>query len=155
MKPTWRAAGRLLRWLGEVVRYSLAAFACFLLDIGALIALRTWTPLPLALDAALAFSLAAVLNFVLNRQWVFPRQGRAGRAPADFARYLALVVAGLLVTTVVVPLLTGVGLDYRVAKLSASGLVAIINFVIVPRWVFRPRVRRELTSGDAPVRSGL
>ena len=45
----------------------------------------------------------------------------------------------LLVTSLVVPVLAGGGLDYRIAKLSASGLVAIINFVVMPRWVLGAR----------------
>jgi putative flippase GtrA len=152
-------AGRFLRWLGELIRYWLVAFACFVLDIGALVALHSLTPLPLALDTALAFSLAAVVGFVLSRRWVFRHAARSGRPQADFTRYVVAVVAGLVVTTVMVTGLARLGLDYRLARLAASGLVAMLNFVVVKRWVFRrpapaPRAAEAavpLPAGGLPV----
>jgi putative flippase GtrA len=146
--------GKLLRWLGEFIRYSLVSFGGFVLDIGALVALRTLTPLPLAVDAAVAFALAAVFSFALTRQWVFP-DARSGRPQADFARYMVLITAGLLVTTAVVAGLAGLGLDYRLAKLGASGLVGLLNFFIMPRWVLRrgagrPAPVAAVRAGTAP-----
>jgi putative flippase GtrA len=129
--------GGLRRAAGEVVRFSLVGLVSFALDVGALVALRTMTPLPLALDAALAFAVASLFNFVASRQWVWPDAARSGKPHADLARYALLVGAGLLVTTVTVPVLAVLGLDYRMAKLAASGLVAVLNFVVMPRWVFR------------------
>jgi putative flippase GtrA len=125
------------RRLGELVRFAIVGLASFALDVGALVALRTRTPLPLAVVTALAFSIAALFNFVLSRQWVFPDAARAGKPHADLARYAVLVAAGLLLTTVTVPVLAVGGLDYRLAKLLASGLVALLNFLVMPRWVFR------------------
>ena len=46
------------------------------------------------------------------------------------------MAATLLLTTVAVPVLA-TGMDYRLAKLAASGLVAALNYVSIPRWVFR------------------
>jgi putative flippase GtrA len=141
----------LHRRLGELLRFGLVGGATFALDLGALFALRELTALPLALDAALAFGLAAVVNFVLSRQWVFPEAATGTRPAADFLRYAVLVGAGLLVTTVTVPLLAWAGLDYRIAKLVASGLVAALNFVVMPRWVFRgPRPGASAPRGEVP-----
>jgi putative flippase GtrA len=129
--------GRISRqWLREAFRFGLVNLGCFVLDVVALLALRELTALPLAVDAALAFAVAALVNFALSRQWVFERAARGGRPHADLARYALLVAAGLLITTVTVPLLAGVGVDYRVAKLIASGMVGVSNFVVMPRWVF-------------------
>jgi putative flippase GtrA len=127
----------LRRRIGELVRFSVVGLASFALDVGALVALRTGTPLPLAVDTALAFGSASLFNFVLSRQWVFPDASRTDRPHADLARYAVLVAAGLLVTTATVPLLAVAGMDYRLAKLAASGLVAVLNFAVLPRWVFR------------------
>jgi putative flippase GtrA len=122
----------------EFVRFAVVGLACFAIDAGILVALRTGTPVPLALDAALAFGIASLINFVLSRQWVFSN-ARAGKPHADLARFTVLVGAGLAVTTVTVPVLAVMGLDYKLAKLVASGLVALLNFVVLPRLVFRSR----------------
>jgi putative flippase GtrA len=140
--------------MGELLRFSLVGGASFALDVGGLVALRTATPLPLAVDAAVAFAVAALFNFVLSRQWVFPQAAAGGRPDADLARYALLVVAGLGLTTLVVPLLAVAGLDYRLAKLVASLLVALLNFIVMPRWIFRggrpfrSPGRDELTAED-------
>jgi putative flippase GtrA len=132
-----RVTRRVRRRLGELIRFAVVGLASFALDVGALVALRTATPLPLAVDVALAFAVASLFNFVLSRQWVFPDASRTSRPHADLARYVVLVGAGLLLTTVTVPVLAVLGVDYRLAKLAASGLVALLNFVVMPRWVFR------------------
>jgi putative flippase GtrA len=122
----------------EFVRFAIVGLASFAIDMVALVALRRGTAVPLAVDTALAFSIASLVNFVLSRQWVFSN-ARGGKPHEDLARYLVLVGAGLGLTTVTVPVLAVMGLDYRLAKLVASGLVALLNFVVLPRLVFRSR----------------
>ncbi|MBO0867832.1 MAG: GtrA family protein [Micromonosporaceae bacterium] len=147
------AAGiRATLWqrLVEFVRFSLVGGVSFALDAGALVVLRTYTPVPLAVDTAVAFALGALLTFVLSRQWVFPNAD-TGKPQADLARYVVLIGVGLGLTTLTVPLLARAGLDYRLAKLVASLLVALLNFVVMPRWVFRGgRPARSPRPGQLP-----
>jgi putative flippase GtrA len=121
----------------ELVRFSLVGLACFALDVAVLVALRTWTPLPLGVDAGVAFGVAALATFVASRQWVFAEARRGARPHTALVRYVGLIGAGLLLTAAAVPLLAATGLDYRLAKLAASGVVALGNFIVMPRWVFR------------------
>jgi putative flippase GtrA len=133
-----RPSGAVVRRLPELVRFSFAGAMSFLLDLGLLVALKSLTPLPLGWVAALAFAAAALVNFALSRQWVFSAATVDSHPPADLARYAVLVVAGLALTTAAVPLLTLIGLDYRLAKMLSSGLVAAMNYLAIPVWVFRP-----------------
>jgi putative flippase GtrA len=125
------------RRLPEVLRFGAAGLATFGFDLGCLVVLRTFTSLPLAVDAALAFAIAALVNFTLSRQWVFEAAAQGPNPTADLFRYGVLTVVGLAFTAVSVPLLA-LGMDYRIAKLVASGLGAALNFVALPRWVFVP-----------------
>jgi putative flippase GtrA len=125
------------RRVWELVRFSLVGGAAFGIDMGGLVALHQWTGLPLPVDTATAFAASSLFTFVLSRQWVFPDAGRGRKAQAALVRYAGLVIFCLLLTTAVVPLLAATGLDYRLAKLVASGLVALTNFIVMPRWVFR------------------
>jgi putative flippase GtrA len=126
------------RRLPELFRFSAAGLASLLLDLGVLVALKSVTPMPLAWDAGLAFAVAALGNFALTRQWVFTTEASGGKPSRELARYGVLVAAGLALTTAAVPLVTTTGIDYRVAKLVAAGLVAALNYLILPLWVFRP-----------------
>ena len=122
---------------------------CFVLDIVLLLSLHHLAHAPAGVAAAIAFALASVVNFVLSRQWVFARTARGGNPRADLARYAALVTTGLLVTTGAVAVLAHLGLDYRLAKLAASGVVGLLNFVVMPRWVFAGD-RTPVTTGREP-----
>jgi|NGEPerStandDraft_6_1074524.scaffolds.fasta_scaffold93748_3 putative flippase GtrA len=125
-----------MRRLAELLRFSVAGAGSFLLDVVALVAFKSLTTMPLALDAALAFAAAAAVNFILIRRWVFATAAAGSRPSADLARYALLVLAGLGLTTLAVPVLTAAPMDYRVAKLVASGLVAALNYLVIPRWIF-------------------
>jgi putative flippase GtrA len=137
MSRTIRPAGPRMRRLLELLRFSVAGAASFFVDLVVLVLLKDHTPLPLALDAAIAFAVAALVNFALSRQWVFDAAAKSPSPSADLARYALLVGAGLALTTVAVPLLAGVRVDYRLAKVLASGVVAATNYLLLPRWVFR------------------
>jgi putative flippase GtrA len=131
-----RSRGPRARRLLELLKFGVAGGSTFALDLGLLVLLRQFTSLPLAVDAAAAFAVAAGVNFALTRHWVFATASAGQSASADLARYVLLVGAGLVLTAVTVPLLAAAGTDYRIAKLLASGLVAAVNYVLLPRWVF-------------------
>jgi len=137
LPPASSSRGPRLRRLVELLKFGVAGAATFALDLVLLVLLKQNTSLPLAVDAATAFAVAALVNFALTRHWVFDTAAAAGRsASADLARYALLVGAGLALTAATVPLLAAAGVDYRIAKLLASGLVAAVNYVLLPRWVF-------------------
>jgi putative flippase GtrA len=100
--------------------------------------------MPLGIDTALAYTLAALVNFVLSRQWVFEQASDGARPRTALVRYFIVVVIGLLVTAVLVPALQAAGIDYRIGKVLVSGLVGIANYFAFPLWVFKG------TAADAP-----
>lgn len=123
--------------IAEVARFCAVGLATFGLDEGCLILLRSHSPMPLALDTALAYTLAALVNFVLSRQWVFEQASQGADPRTALVRYVVVVVIGLLVTAAAVPGLSDAGLDYRIAKIVVSLLIGIANYFAFPAWVFR------------------
>jgi putative flippase GtrA len=123
--------------IAEVARYCAVGLAVFSLDEGSLILLRSHTAMPLALDTALAYALASLVNFVGSRQWVFERAAHGARPRVALVRYVVVIVIGLLVTAAIVPAMADGGLDYRLAKVVASLLIGVANYFAFPRWVFR------------------
>lgn len=123
--------------LAEIARYCAVGLTTFALDEGCLIALHAYTPMPLFLDTAIAFALSSLLNFVISRQWVFEQASQGARPRTALTRYVVVVAMGLLLTAAVVPILSALGVDYRVGKLFASGAVGVGNYFAFPLWVFR------------------
>ena len=129
----WVTRERLL----EIVRFGVVGGGTFALDEGCLILLRSSTAMPLGIDTALAYALAAVVNFVLSRQWVFEQASTGARPRTALVRYIIVVVIGLLVTAALVPALQAAGIDYRIGKILVSGVVGIANYFVFPMWVFK------------------
>ncbi len=89
---------------------------------------------------ALAFLVAASANWALNRAWTFRGQG-AGRARAQWARYLAINLVGFAVNrgayAAVVTLSTAAAAEPILAT-AASALAGMgLNFTLSRRLVFR------------------
>ena len=123
--------------VAEIARYCAVGLTTFALDEGCLILLHAYSPMPLFLDTAVAFAISSLVNFVISRQWVFEQASQGARPRTALTRYVVVVAMGLLLTAAVVPLLSAVGVDYRVGKLFASGAVGVGNYFAFPLWVFR------------------
>jgi putative flippase GtrA len=91
--------------------------------------------LPVATFTGVAFSF--VVNFLLNRRWVF---GAAGPAAGQFARYLTLAALNWMLTVLTVTWLTEVvGLYFMLARVLALAVFTVLNFLALRAWVFRAR----------------
>jgi putative flippase GtrA len=134
----------------DLIRFLAVNGGCFVLDIALLLALHHLAHASAGVAATIAFAFASAVNFILSRQWVFAQTARGGNPRADLLRYVGLVSTGLLLTAVVVSGLAHLGLDYRLAKLAASGMVGILNFIVLPRWVFSGDRSPVLTPDETP-----
>lgn len=139
---TWATRERL----AEIARFCAVGLSVFLLDEGCLILLRTYTHVPLGVDTAIAFTLASLVNFVASRQWVFEQASQGARPRAALIRYVVVVALGLIASALIVPALSSLGIDYRIGKMLASGLVGIGNYFAFPKWVFRSPAPASLAS---------
>ena len=118
-----------------VPRFLLVGVASLVVDFSVYVAAHAVLGFPVWLAAATGFCAAFVVNFGLNRSWVFAAAhgGRSGQ----LGRYVVLVLVNLGITTAAVAWLVHVGMEYRLAKLVVAAVVAVINFVAQRRWVFR------------------
>lgn len=123
--------------IAEIVRFCAVGLATFGLDEGCLIVLHSYGHMPLAVATAIAYAIAALVNFLASRQWVFEQASHGAAPRTALTRYVVLVAVGLLFTAAAVPVLSAAGLDYRLAKMAASILVGIGNYFAFPLWVFR------------------
>lgn len=91
----------------------------------------------LILSQSFSFACGFAVSFVLNRLWVFQS---AGTWTGDLARYGALAVINLVLGNIAIGLLVGPAAFHPlVAKLVVMVLIAIWNYVIFSRLVFRQR----------------
>jgi putative flippase GtrA len=95
------------------------------------------TPAQVAL--AMGYVAGLLLHFTLNRRFVFASAGGfAHRLSAQGARYLLVAVAAYAATAAAMATLPGWLDAPEVAVfISVTGLVTVVNFVVLRSWVFR------------------
>ena len=85
--------------------------------------------------SGLAFAVAVVNNYLLNRWWTFRSSGSMG---GEFAKFLTVSIAGLGLNELAFWLFRGeLGIDVMISQLLAIACVLPFNFVVNKLWSFR------------------
>jgi putative flippase GtrA len=81
-----------------------------------------------------------VLNFSLNRQFVFVSgRGYAHRLSAQGLRFLAVALASYGLTALALAVLPGwLGVPELAVYLVTAAALALVSFLVLRHWVFRP-----------------
>jgi putative flippase GtrA len=115
-------------------RFLIIGVLSFVVDAGTLFVahglLKVWLPLA----TTLAYGLAFVVNFGLNRRWAF---ASTGALTGQAARYLALVGVNFVITLVMVNGIAALGVSYLIAKVLATAVIAGVNYLAYRNWIFR------------------
>jgi putative flippase GtrA len=140
-----RLPPRLRRLLPrELVGFAILGAFTFGIDLALLAVLRHSTRLPLPVAVSIAYVAAFGLNFLLNRTVNFRSHAPVG---GQAARYAIVVVGDYLLTVGLTTGLSAAGLDFRLARLTASFFVAVYTYTASRWWVFRdPRPSIEPTT---------
>ena len=91
-------------------------------------------------STVIARVISATANFLLNRKFVFGKNGNAGRA---FARYVILCVCIMLLSAGGTWLLSRIGMHSTVAKLITDTLLYFVSYRFQEQWVFKGEKRDE------------
>jgi putative flippase GtrA len=132
-----RLPPRLHRYLPrELVGFAILGAFTLGVDLVLLTLLRHSTRLPIPAAVSIAYVSAFGLNFVLNRTVNFRSHAPVG---GQVLRYALVVLGDYLLTVGVTTGLAALGLDFRIARLTASFFVAAFTYSASRWWVFRDR----------------
>lgn len=125
-----------LRLLG---RHQIASLVATAADFCAMIALVELARCSPVLAAALGATVGAVVNFVINRRWVF--RAESGELARQARRYALVSLASAAWNALGEHLLvSAVGLHYLLARVLVSAAVSLgWNFPMQRHWVFAQR----------------
>ena len=131
--PTRQPAEPASTWR-SLPRFLIIGVLSFIVDAGALFiahgVLKIWLPLA----TTIAYALAFVVNFGLNRRWAF---GSTGALTGQVPRYVVLVAVNFVITLFMVSGIAALGVSYLLAKVLATAVVAGINYLAYRNWIFR------------------
>ena len=131
----------------DLARYFITSLLALAVDIASLSACLRLLHLSLAWSASIGFALGAIVAYVLSIRWVF-RDRTYGNAPAlEFATFVAIGIAGLGLTQLVLWAGTLVlHLLPEAVKLAAAGLTFVFNYLVRKSLLF-VSARRSTATG--------
>ncbi|MEV4755036.1 GtrA family protein [Micromonospora sp. NPDC049559] len=123
------------RLLGSgFVRFLLVGGLSAAVDTGLLWLLHGGFGVPVPVATLVGVVTSFVVNFLLNRGWVF---AATGSTRGQLVRYLLLAALNWVLTVLSVSALVAVGVYYLVARLAVLVVLTVLNFVGYRVWVFR------------------
>jgi putative flippase GtrA len=127
----------------RLFKFGMTGVASFVVDFGTLVLAHDGFGWPLRVSLIAAYTLGGIVHYGLTRYWVFPTTTTGGSVEAGrVIRYLLLAALNTGATLVIVPALTHVGLDYRVAKVICVVALFGFNYFVTPRFVMPREPRR-------------
>jgi putative flippase GtrA len=120
------------------LRYLLASVGALAVDMGSFLALLAIGAWPAGASAA-SYTLGILAHWLLSSRTVFADTVAARGAGRNRQKALFVVsaLAGLVLTTAIVWLGDGMGIDPRLAKLAAIAASFLLTWVLRVRVVFR------------------
>jgi putative flippase GtrA len=136
-----RLPGPLRRRLPKsLVGFAILGAFTFTIDLVLLTVLRRTTHMPIALAVTLAYAAAFGLNFLLNRTVNFRSHAPVG---PQATRYAVVAICDYALTVGLTSWLTHLGLDFRLARVTAAAAVAAFTYSASRWWVFRDSRQTE------------
>ena len=118
----------------ELVRFVIVGGGCFLVDYGLLYAFTEFCGVPYLWSAGLSFSLSVGVNYLLCLKYVF--RGAGEQTTRRRALFFGSSFAGLVLNQVCMYVFVDLfGIYYMIAKLFATGIVTIWNYVMKRRAI--------------------
>jgi putative flippase GtrA len=121
-------------WI-QLLKFCIVGASGYVVNLIVFYALIHWAGAHYLTAAVGAFLVAWLNNFVLNRQWTFPKGGKSPMVQA--IKYMIVSVIGLAVNLVILGGMVRVGTDELIAQAIAILAVTPITFVLTRSWAFR------------------
>lgn len=129
----------------RIIKFIVSGGSAAAIEYGAFVAL-TFLLLPVVAANVLSFICGLIVSFTLNKAWVFSSKGKGGR---QFALYLGLALTNMLLSSILIFLLVEqLHILSYIAKIIVMGMVAIWNYGLFSRIIFKSGVKSDPDDGS-------
>jgi len=117
----------------EILKFSMASFASFLIDYALFCALLALTGAPVASNIVARLA-SATVNYTINRKAVFTSSAPLSKS---LAQYAALAVFVLACNTLALNALVALGANAYIAKIAVEATLFIVSYTVQHTFIFR------------------
>ena len=113
----------------QFAKFGVVGGIAFVIDYALMIALTEVLSVPYIASATISFIISTIFNYLASMRYVFAHRDDISKR-REFAMFVVLSVIGLLMNDALMALgTTVIGIDYRITKIGATGIVTIYNFI--------------------------
>ena len=121
--------GTVKKLIAQFMKFGIVGVIAFLIDYGLMVALTEFFGVSYLISNTISFTVSVVFNYVASMRYVFERRDDMSRR-REFIIFVVLSIIGLILNDLFMWLFVSVWfIDYRIAKIIVTVLVAIWNFV--------------------------
>lgn len=121
--------------LPEIWRFAIVGSINFAIDIAVFSLAFYVLDMPILVANTLAYSLATINSYVMNKYWTFAGLSANEMSTGEFARFVAFNIGGLGLSNLTVYVFAEFMMPL-IAKLIAVGVTFVWNYVTIRRFVF-------------------
>lgn len=123
----------------SLIKYILVGSSAFVVDYLTLLTLYYYVSTDLMVATSAGFLAGFAVSFILNRQWVFGKDGGHRSVRKQLIEYVCLVIFNYFFTVLGVKLLNQIGVVPWIGKVLIMVLVTIWNYLLFSRYIFTPK----------------
>jgi len=113
----------------QILKFIIVGGISFIIDYSIMVALTESIGLNYLMSASISFTVSVIFNYILSIKWIFSRTVNQDKVK-EFGAFLFLSLIGLLINLGCMKLFVDYkGIDYRLAKVVATAIVMIYNFI--------------------------
>lgn len=117
---------------GALVHFLILIFSKEILDLS------------IILSTTLAFSLASVVSFLLQKIWVFKNYDKGSAISHQAFRYLLVTILNVGINAILMHILVNIfGIYYIISQIVTSGLIAIESYILYKSLVFSNNLKES------------
>ena len=127
--------------LKQVIKFGIVGVISTLLDYGLMVLFTEVFSVHYLLSSTLSYAISLVFNYLASMKYVFHSKEGMSRAK-EFILFTVLCLMGMGLNQLVLWLIVErLGIDYRISKILATGVVMVWNFVT--RKIFLEEKKKE------------
>ncbi len=118
----------------KVLRFGISGSIAALSEFLIFILCSQLLALPIFSSQTISFMIGLLISYTLNRQWVFKSTAKMN---SQIMKYATLAVINLLLSNILIVALHDAGLVAWIAKIIVMASVALWNFLIFQKIIFK------------------
>ena len=114
----------------QIVKFGLVGVIATVIDYGLMVLFTEVFHIPALISAAISFTISVIFNYIASVKWVFDVDKEKNSKTKEIIVFIILSIIGLCINELIMYLMDKLfGVDYRISKLFATGVVMCWNFI--------------------------